>query len=69
MSECWEKIAFFVFFGQNFEMEADKPQPNLQMQAMMDEMRPLMTNEFNQLHERMDRIEAQEQGNRSRASS
>ena len=48
------------FFGQNFEMEADKPQPNLQMQAMMDEMRRLMTNEFNQLHERMDRIEAQD---------
>ncbi|KAI3681538.1 hypothetical protein L6452_36337 [Arctium lappa] len=39
-------------------MGDDQPLPNLQIQAIMDEMRRMMTNEFNQVHERMDRIEA-----------
>lgn len=39
-------------------MGDEQPVPNLQFQAMMDEMRRMMTNEFNQVHERMDRIEA-----------
>ncbi|KAJ9556733.1 hypothetical protein OSB04_011347 [Centaurea solstitialis] len=39
-------------------MVDEQPVPNLQFQAMMDEMRRMMTNEFNQVHERMDRIEA-----------
>ncbi|XP_052621733.1 uncharacterized protein LOC128127313 [Lactuca sativa] len=50
-------------------MGDQNPPPNLQVQAMMDEMRRLMTNEFNQVHERMDRMEAQVQRTRSRASS
>ncbi|KAJ9536652.1 hypothetical protein OSB04_un000201 [Centaurea solstitialis] len=39
-------------------MGDEQPVPNLQFQAMMDEMRRMMTNEFNQVHERMDRIKA-----------
>ena len=49
-------------------MSDENPPQNLQMQALMAEMRRLMTNEFEQVHERMDRMEAQVQGNRSWAS-
>lgn len=50
-------------------MGDEQPLPNLQFQAMMEEMRRMMANEFNQVHERMDQIEAQTRRNQSREGS
>lgn len=38
-------LLFFVW--QKYKMGDQNPPPNLQVQAVMDEMRRLMTNEFN----------------------
>ena len=45
--------------------ENEQPPPNLQMQALMEEMQRLMRNEFDQVHERMDRLEAERQRSRT----